>query len=90
LPSWPVDRRECVILSLHSHNDRGTAIAAAELAVMAGAERVEGTLFGNGERTGNVDVVSLALNLYTQGVHPGLNFSDINEAVSLTRVLSPW
>jgi 2-isopropylmalate synthase len=77
-----VDRRESVILSVHPHNDRGTAVAAAELAVMAGAERVEGTLFGNGERTGNVDVVTLALNLYTQGVHPGLDFSDINEAVS--------
>src|ERR1019366_8712313 len=62
------------------HNDRGTAVAAAELAVMAGAERVEGTLFGNGERTGNVDVVTLALNLYTQGVNPALNFSNINEA----------
>ena len=65
---------------LHPHNDRGTAVAAAELAVMAGADRVEGTLFGNGERTGNVDVVTLALNLYTQGVHPGLDFSNINEA----------
>ena len=71
-------RRDAVILSVHPHNDRGTAVAAAELAVMAGADRVEGCLFGNGERTGNVDLVTLALNLYTQGVHPGLDFSDIN------------
>jgi 2-isopropylmalate synthase len=71
-------RRDSVILSLHPHNDRGTAVAAAELGLMAGADRVEGCLFGNGERTGNVDVVTLALNLYTQGVAPGLDFSDIN------------
>jgi 2-isopropylmalate synthase len=74
-----VARRDSIVLSVHPHNDRGTAVAAAELAVMAGAERVEGTLFGNGERTGNVDVVTLALNLYTQGVSPGLDFSNINE-----------
>ncbi|MGO9989838.1 MAG: 2-isopropylmalate synthase [Steroidobacteraceae bacterium] len=74
-----IGKRHCVILSVHPHNDRGTAVAAAELAVMAGAERVEGTLFGNGERTGNVDIVTLALNLYTQGIDPGLNFSNINE-----------
>jgi len=73
-----LDRRDSVIISLHPHNDRGTAVAAAELALMAGAERVEGCLFGNGERTGNVDLVTLALNLYTQGVAPGLDFSDIN------------
>ncbi|RDE48886.1 MAG: 2-isopropylmalate synthase [Candidatus Accumulibacter meliphilus] len=73
-----LDRRDSVIVSLHPHNDRGTAVAAAELALMAGAERVEGCLFGNGERTGNVDLVTLALNLYTQGVAPGLDFSDIN------------
>ena len=72
--------RECIVLSVHPHNDRGTAVAAAELAVMAGADRVEGTLFGNGERTGNVDIVTLAMNLYTQGIHPGLDFSNINEA----------
>jgi 2-isopropylmalate synthase len=72
-------RREAIVLSVHPHNDRGTAIASAELAVMAGADRVEGCLFGNGERTGNVDLVTLALNLYTQGVHPGLDFSDIDE-----------
>jgi 2-isopropylmalate synthase len=71
-------RRDSVLLSLHPHNDRGTAVAAAELGLMAGADRVEGCLFGNGERTGNVDVVTLALNLYTQGIAPGLDFSDIN------------
>jgi len=73
-----VARRDSVIISLHPHNDRGTAVAAAELGLMAGADRVEGCLFGNGERTGNVDLVTLALNLYTQGVNPGLDFSDIN------------
>ncbi|KWR91961.1 2-isopropylmalate synthase [Cupriavidus sp. IDO] len=72
-------RREDIVLSVHPHNDRGTAVAAAELAVMAGADRVEGCLFGNGERTGNVDLVTLALNLYTQGVSPNLDFSDIDE-----------
>jgi 2-isopropylmalate synthase len=72
-------RRDSIIISVHPHNDRGTAIASAELAVMAGADRVEGCLFGNGERTGNVDLVTLALNLYTQGIHPGLDFSDIDE-----------
>ena len=70
--------RDAVILSVHPHNDRGTAVAAAELAVMAGAQRVEGCLFGNGERTGNVDIVTLAMNLYSQGVHPGLDFSDMS------------
>ncbi len=73
-----VARRDSVIISLHPHNDRGTGVAAAELAMMAGAERVEGTLFGNGERTGNVDIVTLALNMYTQGIDPKLDFSDIN------------
>jgi len=72
-------RRDSIVLSLHPHNDRGTGVAAAELGVMAGADRIEGTLFGNGERTGNVDVVTLALNMFTQGVSPNLNFSDINE-----------
>ena len=71
-------RRAQTILSVHPHNDRGTGVAAAELAIMAGADRVEGCLFGNGERTGNVDIVTLALNLYTQGIHPGLDFSDID------------
>ncbi|MDR1424624.1 MAG: 2-isopropylmalate synthase [Azoarcus sp.] len=70
-------RRDGVVLSLHPHNDRGTGVAAAELGLMAGGERIEGCLFGNGERTGNVDLVTLALNLYTQGVAPGLDFSDI-------------
>jgi 2-isopropylmalate synthase len=74
-----ISRRDSVVLSLHPHNDRGTGVAAAELGLMAGADRVEGCLFGNGERTGNVDLVTLALNLYTQGIHPGLDFSDINE-----------
>ncbi|NMM27975.1 MAG: 2-isopropylmalate synthase [Glaciimonas sp.] len=71
-------QRDAIILSVHPHNDRGSAVAAAELAMMAGADRVEGCLFGNGERTGNVDLVTLAMNLYTQGVHPGLDFSDID------------
>ena len=71
-------RRDSILISLHPHNDRGTAVAAAELGLMAGADRVEGCLFGNGERTGNVDLVTLALNLYSQGVSPGLDFSDIN------------
>lgn len=70
--------RDSIILSVHPHNDRGTAVAAAELAVMAGADRVEGCLFGNGERTGNVDLVTLALNLYSQGIDPGLDFSRID------------
>ncbi|MFV1989564.1 MAG: 2-isopropylmalate synthase, partial [Acidimicrobiales bacterium] len=71
--------RDSIILSLHPHNDRGTAVAAAELALAAGADRVEGTLFGNGERTGNVDVITLALNLFTQGIDPKLDISDIDE-----------
>lgn len=71
-------RRDSILISVHPHNDRGCAVAAAELAVMAGADRVEGCLFGNGERTGNVDLVTLALNLYSQGINPGLNFSDID------------
>jgi len=75
--------REKVILSLHPHNDRGTGVAATELAVMAGADRIEGTLFGNGERTGNVDVITLALNMFTQGVEPNLDFSDINASIEL-------
>ncbi|VXC36672.1 2-isopropylmalate synthase [Massilia sp. 9I] len=73
-----LERREALVISVHPHNDRGTAVAAAELAVMAGADRVEGCLFGNGERTGNVDLVTLAMNLYTQGIDPGLDFSDID------------
>ncbi|QNB10351.1 2-isopropylmalate synthase [Paraburkholderia tropica] len=70
--------RDSIVLSVHPHNDRGTAVAAAEMAVLAGADRVEGCLFGNGERTGNVDLVTLAMNLYTQGIDPGLDFSDID------------
>ncbi len=73
-----LDNRENLIISLHPHNDRGTGVAATELGLMAGADRVEGTLFGNGERTGNVDIVTLALNMYTQGVDPMLDCSDIN------------
>ncbi|MFY9922927.1 MAG: 2-isopropylmalate synthase [Opitutaceae bacterium] len=71
-------RRENSIISLHTHNDRGTGVAATELALLAGADRVEGTLFGNGERTGNLDIVTVALNLYTHGIHPGLDLSDLN------------
>src|SRR3989454_1932740 len=73
-----VPNRELITLSLHPHNDRGCAVAAAELGVLAGADRVEGTLFGNGERTGNVDVVTLAMNLFAQGVDPELDISDID------------
>jgi 2-isopropylmalate synthase len=76
-----VKHRDAMILSIHPHNDRGTAVAAAELALMAGADRVEGTLFGNGERTGNVDLVTLALNMYSQGLHPGLDLSRINDLI---------
>jgi 2-isopropylmalate synthase len=72
-------RRDAVVLSLHPHNDRGTAVAAAELGVMAGADRIEGTLFGNGERTGNVDLVTLGMNLFSQGIDPMIDFSDIDE-----------
>lgn len=74
-----LNRREHIILSLHPHNDRGTGVAAAEFGVMAGADRVEGTLFGNGERTGNVDIVTLGMNMYSQGVDPMLDMGDINE-----------
>ncbi|KQU77087.1 MULTISPECIES: 2-isopropylmalate synthase [unclassified Rhizobacter] len=74
-----LERRDSIVLSVHPHNDRGTGTATGELALMAGAERIEGCLFGNGERTGNVDLVNIALNLYTQGVAPGLDFSDIDE-----------
>jgi len=76
-----LDNREDVIVSLHPHNDRGTAVGAAEIGVMAGADRVEGTLFGNGERTGNVDIVTLALNLLTQGVDPELELNNINHVI---------
>jgi 2-isopropylmalate synthase len=76
--------RDSVIISIHPHNDRGTAVAATELAVMAGADRIEGTLFGNGERTGNVDVITLAMNLFTQGIDPGLDISNIEELVGVS------
>lgn len=72
-------KRDCIILSVHPHNDRGTGTAAAELALMAGADRLEGCLFGNGERTGNLDLINVALNLYTQGIHPNLNISSIDD-----------
>ena len=78
-----IKNRSSVIISLHPHNDRGAAVAATELGLLAGADRVEGTLFGNGERTGNVDLVTLALNLYTQGVDPALDISNINDLVRM-------
>ena len=78
-----ISEREKVCVSLHPHNDRGCAVAAAELAQMAGADRVEGCLFGNGERTGNVDLVTLALNLYTQGISPNVDFSDLNRVIKV-------
>ena len=81
--------RDSIVLSVHPHNDRGTAVAAAELAMLAGADRVEGCLFGNGERTGNVDLVTLAMNLYTQGIDPGLDFSDIDARAPRGRALQP-
>jgi 2-isopropylmalate synthase len=81
-----ITEREKICVSVHNHNDRGCAVAAAELAQMAGAERVEGCLFGNGERTGNVDLVTLALNLYTQGVHPNVDFSDLERVIGTVEV----
>ncbi|MFP2768695.1 2-isopropylmalate synthase [Oceanisphaera sp. KMM 10153] len=78
-----LERREHVVLSVHPHNDRGTGVACAEQAILAGAQRVEGCLFGNGERSGNLDLVTLALNLYTQGINPGLDFSDIAEVARI-------
>lgn len=75
--------RENLIVSLHAHNDRGTAVAATELAIMAGADRVEGTLFGNGERTGNTDIMAVAMNIFSQGIDPELDFSDIDSAVEI-------
>lgn len=80
-----LDYRDAVALSVHPHNDRGCSVAAAELAQMAGADRVEGCLFGNGERTGNVDVVTLAMNLYTQGINPGLDFSAIDQVAEVVK-----
>ncbi|KAF2497182.1 2-isopropylmalate synthase [Lophium mytilinum] len=78
-----ISEREKICVSLHPHNDRGCAVAAAELAQMGGADRVEGTLFGNGERTGNVDLVTLAMNMYTQGIHPGIDFSDLKSVIDV-------
>ncbi len=77
------ENRESIILSVHPHNDRGTGVAAAELALLAGADRVEGTLFGNGERTGNVDVLNIAYNMFSQGIDPGLNIEHINEIIEI-------
>jgi len=78
-----LDNRKNIIISTHTHNDRGTSIAATELALLAGADRVEGTLLSNGERTGNVDIITLALNMLTQGINPELNFSDVNEVLEI-------
>ncbi|MCP3668484.1 MAG: 2-isopropylmalate synthase [Gammaproteobacteria bacterium] len=80
-----VQRRDAITISVHAHNDRGCAVAASELAMMAGAQRVEGTLLGNGERTGNMDVITMAMNLYSQGVDPQLQFSDMDEVVSTVK-----
>ncbi|HDZ09544.1 2-isopropylmalate synthase [Pseudohongiella sp.] len=80
-----VNRRDAVVVSLHTHNDRGCAVAAAELAVMAGADRVEGTLLGNGERTGNMDIVVMAMNMYSQGIDPMLDFSDMDKIVTVVK-----
>ncbi len=78
-----VDRRDSVLISLHTHNDRGTGVAATELGLLAGADRVEGTLFGNGERTGNLDIFNVAMNLFTQGIDPGINILSVNHIVEI-------
>jgi 2-isopropylmalate synthase len=78
-----ITNRESLIVSLHTHNDRGTGTAATELGLLAGADRVEGTLFGNGERTGNLDIVQVAMNLYMHGISPGLDFSDMNRLIQM-------
>lgn len=77
------ENREAIILSIHPHNDRGTAVAAAELAMLAGCDRVEGTLFGNGERTGNVDILNIAYNMFSQGINPELNLENVNESIEI-------
>lgn len=82
--------REHITLSVHPHNDRGTSVADTELALLAGADRVEGTLFGNGERTGNVDIITLAMNMYSHGVDPKLDFSNMNALVEILRALHPY
>src|SRR6266850_7715791 len=76
-------RRDCAVISVHTHNDRGTGVASTELGLLAGAERAEGTLFGNGERTGNLDIVTVALNLYMHGIHPQLDFTDLNSIIEV-------
>ena len=81
--STHVSNRENIILSLHTHNDRGTCTASSELGLLAGADRLEGTLFGNGERTGNLDIVTTAMNLYSQGIDPKLDFHDINKLIEV-------
>ena len=78
-----LDYRDSVVVSLHPHNDRGCGVADCELGLLAGADRIEGTLFGNGERTGNADIVTLALNMFSQGVDPKLNFEDMPSTVAL-------
>jgi len=78
-----IGNRESIVLSLHTHNDRGTGTAATELGLLAGADRVEGTLFGNGERTGNLDIVTVAMNLYMHGIAPGLDFSNVNDLIAM-------
>lgn len=80
-----VDKRDSVVVSLHTHNDRGCAVAAAELGVMAGADRIEGTLLGNGERTGNMDIITMAMNLYSQGIDPQLDFSDMDKICTVSK-----
>lgn len=85
-----VSNRDSIILSLHTHNDRGTGVAASELGLLAGADRIEGTLLGNGERTGNADLVTMALNLYTQGIDPGLDFSDIKKTISVFEAFNKY
>jgi 2-isopropylmalate synthase len=80
-----VDKRDAVTISLHTHNDRGCAVAAAELGMMAGADRIEGTLLGNGERTGNMDIITMAMNMYSQGIDPGLDFSDMDKICAVSK-----
>lgn len=83
-----LNNRDSIILSVHTHNDRGTAVAASELALLAGAQRVAGTLFGNGERTGNVDILTMAFNMIKQGIHPGLDLSDMERIVTIYQTVT--
>jgi len=85
-----VKNRECVTISLHPHNDRGTSVAACELGLLAGADRIEGTLFGNGERTGNLDIITTAMNMYSNGVDPKLNFSNISDITDITDIYKKY